>query len=150
MKSIEHYFDIAVEAGASDLHLVALDKPMMRVNGQLQEIEEVTLPAKELETSIFSLLTAAQKKRFEEDWELDVGYSRGDVRFRINIHEQEGQIGLAARIISKNIPSPDALRFEPILREMPQMLDGLVLVEFVHLKRSRRHLVRKSVHRVMG
>lgn len=128
MKSIEHYFDIAVEAGASDLHLVATDKPMIRVNGELQVVEETELPAKELQTAIFSLLTAAQKKRFEEEWELDIGYTRGDTRFRINIHEQEGSIGLAARIIPKVIPSPDDLSFEPILRDMPNMLDGLVLV----------------------
>ena len=102
--------------------------PMLRIQGELVEIENAPLAVEALEKEIFSLLTPEQKKRFETDWELDVGYGVGEARFRINVHRQEGRIGLSARLIPKQIPNPDELRFEPMLEELPNLLDGLVLV----------------------
>lgn len=128
MKSIAAYFDAAIEAGASDVHLVAGNVPTIRVNGELTAVDDKPLAGKELEAAIYELLSAEQKKHFEEVWELDFGYTHKDNRFRINVHEQEGQIGLAARLIPTAIPTPDDLRFEPVLKELPNLLDGLVLV----------------------
>ncbi len=128
MHPLVSYFTKAIEAGASDIHLVAGEKPMIRVQGVLQDMETTLLPQKELETSILALLTPEQKKRWEDEWELDMAHSVGDVRFRVNVHLQQEKIGLAARLIPKKIPSPDELRFEPIVREFTNLLDGLVLV----------------------
>ncbi|MBP9695084.1 MAG: PilT/PilU family type 4a pilus ATPase [Candidatus Magasanikbacteria bacterium] len=128
MQPITSYLKIAIEKNASDLHLVAGESPMIRTQGELSSLEDEVLPAKQLETEIFSLLTAEQKKRFEDELELDISHAVGETRFRINVHMQEGGIGLAARLIPKQIPGPDELRFEPTLRELPNLLDGLVLV----------------------
>jgi twitching motility protein PilT len=128
MKSISTYLEEAAKARASDVHLVSGQLPMMRVDGELGAMDDKPLPEKELESEIGSLLTADQKARYEDTLELDMSYSVGEARFRVNVHQQEGAIGLAARLIPKEIPSPEALRFEPQLQGMTQLLDGLVLV----------------------
>ena len=128
MKSIKSYFDETISADASDLHLVGGEKPLLRIQGELEELDSNLLPEKELETSILGLLTAEQKRRYAEDLELDFGLEHAGARFRINIHQQEGKIGLAARLIPKNIPTPEELRFEPVLKDFSNLLDGLVLI----------------------
>lgn len=128
MKTIKSYFEYAIKKQASDLHLVAGELPMIRVSGVLEEVEKTKLPVKELEEGIKGLLTKYQRERFEEQLELDFSFGIGDTRFRVNVHQQEGKIGLAARLIPKEIPSPEFLRFTPIMRELPKMYDGLVLV----------------------
>ncbi len=128
MSTINTYFSAAIKAGASDLHLVGGAKPMLRVNGELVELAKKPLPGKELRTAVMGLMNAEQKKSFEETKDLDMGYEQDDVRFRVNIHQQSGLIGLAARLIPGTIPEPDTLRFEPTLMNLPNQLDGLVLV----------------------
>jgi len=128
MAAIKTYFEHAIKNKASDLHLVAGEKPMVRVEGNLQDLAESELPEKDLENAILGILTPEQKAKFEEELELDMAYEVDGVRFRINVHRQEGKIGLSARLIPKEIPSPDELRFEPALREFSNLLDGLVLV----------------------
>lgn len=128
MKQISSYFDEAIKMNASDIHLVAGSPAQVRQFGELQLLDEKPLPAKELQTQIYSLLSAEQKKQFEEVLELDISYEHGGMRFRVNVHKQEGSIALAARLIPSTIPAADELRFEPILNELPHLLDGLVLV----------------------
>lgn len=128
MQSITKYFQFAVKHRASDLHLVADEKAMVRVDGKLKEIKGGKLESKDLEDEILGLLSADQKERFGENFELDMSYELDDARFRVNVHRQEGKIGLAARLIPKHIPTPEQLRFEPALQEFTQLMDGLVLV----------------------
>jgi len=128
MKSIKTYFEEAIKNNASDLHLVADEKPMIRLEGELKELEEKKLNEKELETEVLGLLSVEQKKKFNEEMELDFDYEHSGIRFRINLHRQEGKIGLSARLIPKDIPSPEDLRFEPALLNFTNLMDGLVLV----------------------
>lgn len=127
--NIKQFFKEAIKQEASDLHLVGNELPMLRVEGQLVELDKKELSAKELESAIYEeMIDKAQKDRFEEEKELDLSYEQEGVRFRVNLHRQEDAIGLSARLIPAQIPSPEDLRFEPILKEVPNMLDGLVLV----------------------
>lgn len=128
MKPLKSYFETAIAEKASDLHLVAGEKPMLRVDGELKDLEDKPLADKEVATAVLDLLSADQKKRFDETLELDFGYSFDDARFRVNLHVQEGKIGMAARLIPKDIPTPEELRFEPALQGFMNLLDGLVLV----------------------
>ena len=128
MKSIKSYFDLAIGKGASDLHLVSGERPTLRVDGNLVDIEDKDLPEKELETGLLSLLSAEQKKKYQEELELDFGYQDKDMRFRVNLHQQQEKIGMAARLIPHDIPSPEDLRFESILNDFTNLLNGLVLV----------------------
>ncbi len=127
--NIKQYFKEAIKADASDLHLVGNELPMIRIEGELKELDDKPLNAKELETVIYEeLIDKDQKKRFDDEKELDLSYEQDDIRFRVNLHRQEDVIGLSARLIPAVIPGPEDLRFEPILKEIPNMLDGLILV----------------------
>ncbi|MCX6779503.1 MAG: PilT/PilU family type 4a pilus ATPase [Candidatus Magasanikbacteria bacterium] len=128
MKQIKSYFEYAIEKKASDLHLVGEELPLVRIFGNLEEVENKKLPVAELKVEILSLLSKDQKDKFEEELELDFSAEVSGTRFRINIHQQEGKIGLAARLVPQVIPSPEALKFSPIMYELPKLYDGLVLV----------------------
>jgi twitching motility protein PilT len=128
MKSVDTYFDDAVRAKASDVHLVAGQVPMMRVDGVLRPVDDKPLLAPELQEAIFSMLTQQQKSTFTEQLELDISHTTATARFRVNLHQQAGAMGLAARLIPKAIPSPQELRLEPQITGLTQLLDGLVLV----------------------
>lgn len=128
MNPIKSYFEYAIKKQASDLHLVAGEIPMIRISGQLQAIEDKVLPEDELKTAIYSLLTKFQKERYEEEKEMDFSYEVAGARFRINLHQEQGRIGLSARLVPDKIPTPEELGFAPPMFELPKLLDGLVLV----------------------
>lgn len=128
MKSIGSYFKAAIEAGASDIHLIAGEQPTMRIDGKLQAIEESELPSGELEKAITGLMSAEQKNQFEEQQDLDMGYESGGSRFRLNIHMQQGGIGLAARYIPADIPTPADLALSETIQAFAGKKDGLVLL----------------------
>lgn len=125
---IATFFEKAIELEASDLHLVAGEHPVVRLHGQLQSIGEGPLDAASLEVDIYGLMNEKQKAEYEKTHELDLGHTVNSTRFRLNIHQQDGKIGLAARRIPAVIPTPDALNFEAPLLELPELMDGLVLV----------------------
>lgn len=127
--NLKQYFKDAIDNNASDLHLVGGEMPMIRVEGELKVLETKQLSAKELQTAIFEeLLSKEQKDRYLEEQEFDFSYEQDGERFRVNLHQQTDVVGLAARLIPAEIPSPKELVFEPALLQVPQTLDGLVLV----------------------
>ena len=128
MKSLASYFQIAADNSASDLHLVGGEAPMIRVEGELKALDDKKLNEKELADAIFDLLTTEQKKKIKEELELDFGHVANNIRFRINLHWQEGRIGLSARLIPKDIPTPTDLRFEEALLGLGGLMNGLVLI----------------------
>lgn len=128
MKQITSYFTQAIEAGASDIHLIAGEIPTMRIDGRLQNIEDGVLPSGELEKAILALLNAEQKKRFAEQQDLDMGFESSGSRFRLNIHMQQGGIGLAARYIPADIPTPADLSLSETIQGFANKKDGLVLL----------------------
>lgn len=127
--NLKQYFKDAIDNDASDLHLVGGEMPMIRVEGELKVLETKQLSAKELQTAIFEeMLNKEQKERYLEEQELDFSYEQDGARFRVNLHQQADVVGLAARLIPAEIPSPKDLVFEPALLQVPETLDGLVLV----------------------
>ena len=128
MKPLNQYLEYAIKEGASDLHLVAHEKPMVRIHGELIPIAEEPLGEKEVETTILGILSAENKKKFDVEHDLDFGYTHKKTRFRVNVHRQEQSIGFAARLIPTEIPTGEMLRFESPLYEATKLIDGLVLV----------------------
>lgn len=126
--ALKTYFKEAIKQDASDLHLVGGELPLLRLEGDLKEVEEKPLANKELETAIKELLSKEQQEKYEEEKELDFGYEIEGTRFRVNLHQQDGNIGLSARLIPAEIPTHEDLHFEVPLLELPKLLDGLVLV----------------------
>jgi len=116
--------------GASDLHLRAGSYPVIRVNGELRPISGVNRMSQEetLEMA-FSMMSNRQKMHFKEHFEVDIGYGvSGLGRFRVNIFQQRGSIGIVARVISDKIKNFAELGLPPVLSTISDENRGLILV----------------------
>jgi twitching motility protein PilT len=120
----------AVSAGASDLHLKVGSYPMMRVNGSLVVAsEERRLDRAETETFAGTLLSPEQRNKFQLTQEVDLAYSvPGLGRFRCNVFQQRGTIGLVLRVIPTGIRTIDELGLPQVLKRIASEERGLVLV----------------------
>ena len=120
----------AVGAGASDIHIVVGKPPMMRVNGEIQEVPGfATLNPEESKRLIYSILYEEQRARFEEHWELDCSFSvTGFARFRVNVLLQKNGVESVMRVINSKIPTPEQLRLSPAIISFANLPRGLVLV----------------------
>ena len=120
---------LTVSQKASDLHLTENSPPVLRIDGVLVFIDKPPLSREMLKKMIYSVLTEAQVKKFEEEKELDFSLAlTGMDRFRVNVHIQRGSVEAAFRRISLYIPSMDELGLPPILAELARRPNGLVLL----------------------
>ena len=121
---------IAVERGASDLHLKVGSYPMLRMHGTLVvATEEKRLTHEDTVTMAQAVMSTAQRQKFNEVMEIDIAYSvQGLGRFRCNIYQQRGTIGLALRVIPMRIKAIDELGLPPVIGRIAEEERGLVLV----------------------
>ncbi|HRY30490.1 MAG TPA: ATPase, T2SS/T4P/T4SS family, partial [Elusimicrobiota bacterium] len=128
--SIETFLKTLYEKGASDLHLKAGRPAMMRLRGDLLPMENVpALQSEDVQKLIYSVISAEQQKRLEEDKELDFSFNvRGMARFRGNAFFQKGALGAVFRLIPAKIPTLDELGMPPVLKELVNRKQGLFLV----------------------
>jgi twitching motility protein PilT len=121
---------VAIRAGASDLHLKAGSYPMMRVAGRLLPIStQARLDLSDTAAIAASMLTPDQREKFERTREIDLAYSQSGLgRFRVNIFQQRGSIGMVMRVIPRDVPTVDALNLPPVLKTIAGEERGLVLV----------------------
>ena len=119
-----------VENGASDLHLKVGAYPMMRQQGALLPItEEKRLTHEDTVEMAATVMTTAQKQKFKDTQEVDLAYSvPGLGRFRCNVFQQRGTIGLVLRVIPMRIKSIDDLQLPLTLKKISLEERGLVLV----------------------
>ena len=119
-----------IEMGGSDLHLTTNTPPQVRVDGHLRPIEGVrTLSSADTKSLAYSVLTDAQKHRFEEALELDFSFGvRGLSRFRANLFNQRGAVGAVFRAIPYEIKSFDDLGLPPVVSSLCEKPRGLILV----------------------
>jgi twitching motility protein PilT len=127
MIDINTYFKLAVEKKASDLHLVADSVPALRIAGELVRIGSTPLLPHDLEDAINSIIDEKTKKRFLRKRELDFSKEFSGFRFRINLHFQEGELGLTARLIPE-APNPDSIMFDEVIYRFTHLKDGLIIV----------------------
>ena len=127
---VNRLFDMAVEAGASDVHLVVGKPPLLRISGDIVPVEGSKPLTKEMaEQMVFSLVTEEEKDRFVGQKELDIAHQTpAGVRFRINLHWEKRCVSLAARIIPQEIPDMDSLDLPPVVQKMTEYPHGLVIV----------------------
>jgi twitching motility protein PilT len=118
-----------VDLDGSDLHLTTGTPPQVRVHGELQRLPLEDLSPAETQQLVYSVLTDAQKKRFEETSELDFSFGiRGLARFRCNVFNQRGAVAAVYRLIPERIRNFDELGLPPVLAQMAERPRGLVLV----------------------
>src|SRR5512145_715347 len=95
-----------VERGGSDLHITVNTPPQVRLHGHLERLDGADLTPSETKQLAYSVLTDAQKKRFEETSELDFSFGiKGLARFRVNMFNQRGAVGAVYRLIAERIRS---------------------------------------------
>jgi twitching motility protein PilT len=119
-----------VDMGGSDLHITTNSPPRIRIHGELKPLEGVSLlgPA-DTKQLAYSVLTDAQKHRFEENLELDFSFGlKNMARFRGNLFNQRGAVAGVFRLIPFEIKTFEQLRLPPILASLCEKPRGLVLV----------------------
>ena len=118
------------DLGGSDLHITTKSPPQVRVHGLLRPLDgyEPFSPA-DTKRLAYSVLTDAQKHRFEEDLELDFSFGlKGMSRFRANVFNQKGAVGCVFRAIPYEILTFEKLGLPPVIKELCKKPRGLILV----------------------
>ena len=129
MASLHDFLKEMVEQGASDLHITPGVPPMIRLRGELVPLDYPPLKPQETRQYCYSILTDAQKHRFEENKELDLSFGvRGLSRFRANIFMQRGALAGAFRLIPYQVRNFQELGLPPIVQDLCRKPRGLILV----------------------
>jgi twitching motility protein PilT len=118
-----------LEMSGSDLHITTNSPPQVRVHGHLTPLEGAPLTPSETKQLAYSVMTDAQKHRFEENWELDFSFGlKGLARFRANCFNQRGATAAVFRVIPFEIKSFNQLNLPVVVAKLCEKPRGLVLV----------------------
>src|ERR1700681_3073884 len=129
MASLPDLLKTVVEMDGSDLHIATNTPPQIRVNGHLQRLQGPDMQPAETKQLVYSVLTDAQKKRFEETMELDFSFGiRGLARFRCNVFNQRGAVGAVYRLIPEKVRTFGELGLPAVVATLSDRPRGLVLV----------------------
>jgi twitching motility protein PilT len=130
MANLPELLKTLVEMNGSDLHITTNTPPQVRVHGHLQRLSLPELSPAESKQLVYSVLTDAQKKRFEESSELDFSFGIKAIasRFRCNVFNQRGAVAAVYRLIPEKIRSFQELGLPPVLATLSERPRGLVLV----------------------
>jgi twitching motility protein PilT len=127
---IDDLLRIAVERKASDLHLKVGNFPYLRVDGELLPLAELKrVTAEDMLNMAFSMMSNRQKQKFKESAELDMAYGvAGLGRFRVNVFQQRGNVGLVLRVVPTKIRTLEELNLPAVITRICEERRGLVLV----------------------
>ena len=127
--SLHQLLKTMTEMGGTDLHVTTNSAPQIRVDGKLRPLDLPPLSAVETKQLAYSVLTDAQKHRFEENLELDFSFGiKGLARFRANVFSQRGAVAAVYRTIPYEIRGFKDLGLPPVIASICDKPRGLVLV----------------------
>ncbi len=127
---INDLLKISTERGASDLHLKVGSYPVVRINGKLIPLtDQKRLMQEDTIAMAFGVMSARQKQKFKDSLEIDIAYSvPGLGRFRCNVFQQRGTIGMVCRVIPVRILTVEDLNLPQVLLQIAGERRGLILV----------------------
>ena len=129
MAYIDQFFDVLVEAGASDLHLGEGQSPKIRQHGAIMPIRDEALTQEEMAYMMSEIAGPDRWGRFMESGDLDFAYEMNEAsRFRCNYLKQTNGLGCVFRLIPTKIMTLEQLGIPPVVKEFGNMRGGLVLV----------------------
>jgi twitching motility protein PilT len=129
MLNLHQLLKILVEANGSDLHITTNSPPQIRIDGRITPLDFPPLNQVDTKQLCYSVLTDAQKHKFEEENELDLSFGvKGLSRFRGNVFIQRGAVAGVFRVIPYKILTFEELNLPPIVSELAAKPRGLVLV----------------------
>jgi twitching motility protein PilT len=128
--TIDTLLRTAYENKASDLHLKVGNYPYLRVDGELQPLTQYPrISSEDMLNMAFSMMTSRQKQKFKENAELDMAYGvAGLGRFRVNVFQQRGNVGMVLRVIPTKIRSLEELLLPRVVDKICDEVRGMVLV----------------------
>jgi len=126
----ERVLSAARQLGASDVHLKAGLPPIFRIKGELRTVRDVPALSKEAIAGFaVKMMSERQRAEFEENWDLDLAYGTPDgVRYRVNLFQQRGQVGMVLRLIPPEVPEFGTLGLNEGILKLAENRRGLVLV----------------------
>jgi twitching motility protein PilT len=129
MSNLYQLLQTMIEKNASDLHITTGTPPQIRIDGHLTPLNMPALGPAETKAVIYSVLTDAQKHKFEEENELDFSFGlKGLSRFRANVFMQRGAVAAAIRTIPFKILTFEELNLPPVVADLVKRPRGLILV----------------------
>ena len=129
MYSMQQMFDVLLQEGGSDLHLIESQPPKIRKNGEIRRIGETPLTRTDLEAMLPPLCGPGSWARFIEGGDLDLAYDMdANNRFRCNFYQQLHGYGAVFRIIPTRIKTIAELGVPTVIQSMGDLKNGLVLV----------------------
>jgi len=128
--NIDELLRSACESKASDLHLKVGNYPYLRVDGDLRPMQQFQrVSSEDMLNMAFSIMTNRQKQKFKENTELDMAYGvAGLGRFRVNVFQQRGNVGMVLRVIPTKIRTLDELYMPQVIDKICEEQRGIVLV----------------------
>ena len=129
MAKIDAFFKLMNEEGASDLHLVAGERPMLRITGDIERVKYKVLNNDDLRPMLYEITPEHKIKQFEETGDVDFGYEvAGLARYRANYFMQKNGIGAVFREIPSTILTAKDLGLPAVISKLATLPRGLVLV----------------------
>jgi twitching motility protein PilT len=120
---------VAADQNASDIFFKEGNRPCVKVKGRIAAMDLAPLSGEDTKQIAYDIMSEEQIKRFERTHEMDLGMTVPDVvRFRVNIHQQRGSIGIVMRLIPLEVPTIDELGLPQVLKDLCRRQQGLVLV----------------------
>jgi twitching motility protein PilT len=128
MARLDAFFKLMFDQGASDLHIVSGQPPILRVHGELERVKYDPLEEEQLRAMLYEIAPEQKIKQFEETGDVDFGYEiPGVARFRANFFMQRQGCGAVFRQIPSKVLTADELGLPPILKKAAMLNKGLVL-----------------------
>jgi twitching motility protein PilT len=129
MAQIDAFFKLVHEQGASDLHLVSGQQPVLRIGGELERVKFQTLDNDSLKFMLYEITPEHKIKEFEETGDVDFAYEvPGLARYRVNFYQQKWGMGAAFREIPSRINTCEELGLPKVIARLATLPRGLVLV----------------------
>jgi len=129
MAQIDAFFKLMNEQGASDLHLITGQQPVLRIQGELERVKYKPLENDNLKTMLYEITPEDKVKIFEEAGDIDFAYEiPGLARYRANFFQQKWGVAAVFREIPSDILNCEQLGLPPVVRRLASLPRGLVLV----------------------
>lgn len=129
MAQIDAFFKLMNEQGASDLHLVSGQQPVIRIRGEMERIKYNVLENDSLKAMLYEITPEHKIKQFEETGDIDFAYEVPELaRYRANFFQQKYGIAAVFREIPSIIMGADELGLPPVIKKLASLPRGLVLV----------------------
>src|SRR5207249_3743980 len=117
---LDRVLTAARQLGASDVHLKAGLPPIFRIKGDLRTVRDVPPLSREaVHDFAFAMMNPRQKDIFEKSWDIDLAYATQDgVRYRVNVLQQRGEVGVVMRLIPPDVPPFERLNLPKRVLEL--------------------------------